>query len=245
MKNQTTQLIRLQKIIAQGYDLSRRAAEKAILSGRVTVNGKTVSILGTKVNPKTDIVCVDGKTVELPKQYYYLAYYKPCGQLVTKHDPYGRETIWTMLPRWKPILNSAGRLDLNSEGLLILTNDGSLINALTHPRHAIRKVYEVRIKGVPNESKIKRLQNGIKLAEGLTKPAKVKVIDKQKNSTVLEIIIEEGKKRQIRRMCQAIGHSVIALKRIAVGNITLGNMSPGQSRQLTNKEIEGLMKLTI
>lgn len=237
--------MRLQKMIARACELSRRAAEKAILSGHVTVNGKTISILGTKVNPKEDRVCVNGRPVDLPERFFYLAYNKPCGLLVTKDDPQGRPTIWDRLPKWKKLLNSAGRLDLNSEGLLILTNDGALINALTHPRHLVSKVYEVKVRGVPAPSEIDRLGSGIKLEEGKTRPAKVRILDREKNCSRLEISIEEGRKRQVRRMCEAVGHPVLALKRVAVGPVVLENMKTGECRHLTKKEIDSLKKIRI
>jgi pseudouridine synthase len=227
-------------MIAQACELSRRAAEKAILSGRVTVNGRIISILGTKVNPKADHVCIDGRPVNLPERFFYLAYNKPCGLLVTKEDPHGRPTIWDRLPKWKKLLNSAGRLDLNSEGLLILTNDGAMINALTHPRHIVSKVYEVKVRGVPTASDIERLRSGIKLEEGRTRPAKVRVLDSEKKCSLLEISIEEGRKRQVRRMCQAVGHPVIRLKRVAVGPIKLAGLKPGAWRHLNQEEISAI-----
>lgn len=237
--------MRLQKMIARACELSRRAAEKAILSGHVTVNGKTVSILGTKVNPKEDRVCVNGRPVSLPERFFYIAYNKPCGLLVTKDDPQGRPTIWDRLPKWKKLLNSAGRLDLNSEGLLILTNDGALINALTHPRHLVSKVYRVKVKGVPTTSSVDRLKSGIRLEEGMTRPARVKVLEREKNCSLLEITIEEGRKRQVRRMCEAVGHAVLELKRVAVGPVVMENMKTGECRHLTKKEIDSLKNIKV
>ena len=232
--------MRLQKVIAQATKLSRRAAEKAIVAGEVTVNGRVVSILGTKIDPLVDRVCLHGHPLNLPERYYYLAFYKPGGLLVTKEDPQDRPTIWEKLSEWEGILNSAGRLDLNSEGLLLLTNDGELLNKLTHPRHEMRKVYEVKVRGIPTLASINRLQTGVKLEEGKTAPAQVKILRKEKNFSYLEIGIREGRKRQVRRMCKAVGHHVLRLKRVSIGPIKLGKLKSGKWRHLSLKEVAAL-----
>lgn len=234
--------MRLQKMIAKATELSRRSAEKVILAGEVTVNGKIISTLGTKINPKEDKVSIKGRPISIAREYFYLAFHKPRGLVVTKSDEKGRPTIWEKLRSWKQTLNSAGRLDLDSEGLLLLTNDGDLINRLTHPRHEITKLYEVEVKGEPAQKVIETLRKGVLLKDGKTHPAKVKVLAVDKKITSIQIGIKEGRKRQIRRMCEAVGHPVIRLKRIAVGPIKLEQLRPGQWRHLRQDEIRQLRK---
>jgi pseudouridine synthase len=229
--------MRLQKIIAKATELSRRSAEEAILAGEVAVNGKIISTLGTKINPKADRVSVRGRPISVVREYFYLAFHKPRGLVVTKSDEKGRPTIWERLGKWKQTLNSVGRLDLDSEGLLLLTNDGDLINKLTHPRHEIMKIYEVEVKGEPAQKAVENLRRGVLLKDGKTHPAKVKVLAVDKRIASIQIGIKEGRKRQIRRMCEAVGHPVVRLKRTAVGPIKLEQLKPGQWRYLKREEI--------
>jgi len=231
------QRMRLQKMIALATDLSRRAAEEAIAKGEVTVNGKTVTVMGTQVDSATDKVCLKGKPLGLPHRFHYLAFYKPRRVLVTKSDPEGRRTIWYYLETWKERLNSVGRLDYESEGLLLLTNDGTMLNALTHPRHEIEKVYVVKVKGEPPKEVVEKLTNGVELEDGITLPAKVKVVRKAEANTWIEIHIREGRYRQIRRMCEAVGFPALKLKRVSIGPIRLGQMNAGEWRFLGQKEV--------
>lgn len=231
--------MRLARMIALASELSRRAAEEAIAQGRVSVGGLTVTAQGTKVDPAADRVCLDGKAISLPAAHNYLALHKPRQVLVTKSDPQGRPTIWDELGGWRK-LNAVGRLDYDSEGLLLLSDDGDFINRLTHPRHEIWKTYRVRVKGAPGSADIKRLQGGIKLKDGMTLPARVRRLDAGDANALMEIAIREGRNRQVRRMFGEIGFPVIRLKRTAVGPVALGRMRPGEWRHLKGHEVAGL-----
>lgn len=232
--------MRLQKLIALATDLSRRAAEEAIAKGEVTVNGAVVTVMGTTVDPSVDKVCLRGRLVRTPERFSYLAFYKPRRVVVTKSDPEGRRTIWDYLESWKERVNSAGRLDYESEGLLLLTNDGEMLNSLTHPRHEILKVYVAKVRGEPPQETIEKLKSGIRLEEGKTLPAEIKVVRVEENNTWLQIGIREGKYRQIRRMCETVGHPVLKLKRVSIGPVRLGQMKAGEWRFLSQKEIYNL-----
>jgi pseudouridine synthase len=232
--------MRLQKLIALASELSRRTAEEAIAKGAVTVNGAVVTAMGTSVDPAVDKVCVNGKPLQLPTRFFYLAMYKPRRVLVTKGDPRGRKTVWDYLEGWREKLNSAGRLDYESEGLLLLTNDGEMINSLTHPKHEIKKVYVAKVKGEPTEQTIEKLRSGIALEEGKTLPAEIKVVRVAESNMWLQIAIREGKYRQIRRMCEAVGHPVLKLKRVSIGPVRLGQMKAGEWRYMSQKEVYNL-----
>lgn len=234
--------MRLQRMIALSSELSRRAAEKAIAEGRVTVNGEAVTALGTAIDPRSDRVCLDGRALRLEARRNYLAFHKPRGVLVTKSDPHGRPTIWDNLGDLKKRLDSVGRLDFDSDGLLLLTDDGDLLNKLTHPRHEIWKVYKVRVRGVPDVAAMKRLQNGVILEEGKTLPAKVRRVDQGDPNALLEIGLREGKKRQIRRMCKEIGFPVVRLTRTSIGPVRLGFLKPGRWRHLKPYEVAKLVE---
>lgn len=233
--------MRLQRMIALASDLSRRAAEDAISHGEVTVDGEVVTTLGTTVDPRRAIVMVGGKPLSLKLQRNYLAYFKPRDVLVTKSDPHGRPTIWEGLAQWKGKLNSVGRLDFESDGLLLLTDDGDFMNLLTHPKHEVWKIYRVRVKGEPTRDKLQALKDGVKLSDGKTLPAKVKRVDHGGTNALLEIAIREGRNRQIRRMCDAIGHHVIKLRRVAIGPVRLGRLQVGKWRHLKGKEVAQLI----
>lgn len=234
-------LERLQKIIAQAGVASRRDAEELIKAGRVTVNGKIVTELGTKVDPKRDRVAVDKKLIKAEK-YLYILLYKPKGVITALEDPQGRKTVADLVADIPERIYPVGRLDYNTEGLLIMTNDGDLTNALTHPRHEITKTYLAKVHGYPPEEKLDKLRIGIKLEDGVTAPAKVNIvaIDQEKELTTLEIVIYEGKNRQIRRMCEAIGHPVKNLKRVKISFLTLEGLRRGQYRHLLASEVEEL-----
>ncbi|MFH1830562.1 MAG: pseudouridine synthase [Pseudomonadota bacterium] len=233
--------IRLQRMIALSSELSRRSAEAAIKRGEVTVNGRVTTELGTSVDPLRDKVCLNGSPLFFKARRNYLAFFKPRNVLVTKHDPQSRPTIWDGLKEWKDKLNSVGRLDFDSDGLLLLTDDGDFLNLLTHPKHEIWKIYRVRVKGEPSAEDLKRLREGVKLSDGQTLPAKVKRVDKGGLNALLEISIREGRNRQVRRMCDAIGYPVIKLRRIAIGPIRLGSLKIGKWRHLKSAEVKAVL----
>lgn len=234
--------MRLQKVIADSSELSRRAAEEAISLGEVTVNGRIVKELGTKVDPHKDTIYLRDKLLHVGGgKKIYLVYNKPKNCIVSKKDPEGRPTIWDrMHRRYKEELNSAGRLDYGSEGLIILTNDGELINRLTHPSHEIWKTYEVKVRGIPSPAKLAAMERGMR-AEGVQYlPAQAEIIRVEDKYAWLRIKIREGKNRQVRRMCESLGHLVQRLKRTAIGNVTLEGLAPNHSRPLTKEEIKHL-----
>mgnify|MGYP000035039913 FL=1 len=235
--------MRLQKFLSQAGIASRRASEALILEGRVKVNGITVKELGTKVNPESDIIEVDGKVCNIDKEYVYILLNKPKGILTSVKDPFGRPTVIDLLKGIKTKVFPVGRLDKDTQGLLLLTNDGELTYKITHPKHKVEKTYIAHVEGVVCPKDIEALKNGIMLEDGLTSPAKVKIIKKLDNSTVLELKIHEGRKRQVRRMCDAIGHPVINLKRTQIGNLSLNGLKVGQWRYLNQDEIDYLKGL--
>jgi len=233
---------RLQKFMARAGVASRRHSEKLITSGRVKVNNSVVTELGTKINPDVDTVTVDNKTVKVEKKIYLLLN-KPKGYVTTLRDPQGRPVITDLIKDISQRVYPVGRLDYDTEGLLLLTNDGQLTHALTHPRHEIPKTYHVLVRGIPARGKIKQMQEGLLLSDGPTAPAKVRLLDKQKGNALLQIKIHEGRNRQVRRMCEHIGHPVLALKRVKIGNLTLKGLAKGKYRHLTQQEVTGLKKL--
>ncbi len=239
---------RLHKFLARCGVASRREAESLILQGRVTVNGQVVQELGTKIEPGRDRVEVDGIPVK-PQPFTYIALNKPRGFVTTMEDKEGRPTVMDLLKGLKIRVYPVGRLDMDSEGLLLLTNDGELAFRLMHPRYHVEKRYLVRVKGTPPEKKLEKLRRGIRLEDekrkGLfrkTAPARIKVIRSKGKETELEVVLKEGRKRQIRRMFQAIGHPVVSLVRVAVGNITLEGLPKGKYRHLTPREVAELRK---
>jgi len=227
-------------MIALSSELSRRAAEKAILAGRVKVNGEVVTKMGTIVDPSADRVLVGETRLEIAKERTYIAYHKPRGFIVTKSDPQGRPTIWDGLSEWKGKLNSVGRLDFDSEGLLILTDDGDFINRLTHPRHEVWKTYRAETKRAPDDLSLGRLREGIALSDGMTLPASVRRMSGGCRGFATEISIREGRNRQVRRMFEKIGFPVLRLVRTAVGPVELGKLKPGAWRFLSSKEVSKL-----
>lgn len=227
-------------MIAACTELSRRAAETAIANGEVTVNGVVVTKLGTTINPSTDQIYYKGKKLELAKDLVYIAFNKPRGVIVSKSDEFGRKTIWDEIPEWKDKLNSVGRLDSDSEGLIILTNDGALINALTHPKHEIWKTYRCWVRGNPTPEQIKQLSDGVTLDDGPTLPARLKVMKSEEDNTLLEVSIREGRNRQIRRMFDVIECPVRSLKRIAIGAVNIGKLKAGEWRWLRITEVGAL-----
>lgn len=235
--------IRLQKYLSQAGIASRRASEHLILKGRVKINGITVKELGTKINPESDIIEVDGKICDIKHNYIYLLLNKPTGIITSVKDPFGRPTVLQLLEGVKERVFPVGRLDKDTSGLLLLTNDGDLTYKLTHPKFKVFKTYIARIKGTIKEKEIKALKEGIMLEDGLTSPAKIKIIKICNNSTIIELKIYEGRNRQVRRMCAAIGHPVISLKRTEIGKLSLKGLKVGQWRYLNQEEINYIKKL--
>jgi 23S rRNA pseudouridine2605 synthase len=228
---------RLQKILSEMGIASRRKAEELILEGRITVNGK-VATLGMKADPGRDHLKLDGKLLFRPEPKVYIMFNKPKSVVTTLHDPEGRPTVKDFFKKVKYRVFPVGRLDYDSEGLLLLTNDGDFAQSLLHPSKKIFKTYLVKVKGEPEEVKIDKLRKGIKLSEGVTVPAKIKRLRETENNTWFEMTIYEGRKRQIRRMFMEIRHPVLKLKRIKIGGLSLGDLEPGAYRFLTAEEIE-------
>ncbi|MCM3784051.1 rRNA pseudouridine synthase [Neobacillus mesonae] len=234
---------RLQKIIAQAGIASRRKSEELILSGKVEVNGEVVTELGTKANPDEDIITVNGKPIRSEKKIY-LVMNKPKGVITSAADPEGRKIVSDYLKGIKERVYPVGRLDYDTEGLLLLTNDGEFAHLLTHPKHHVPKTYWATVKGVPHGTSLDKLRDGIMLEDGMTSPAEVeyKDVDTAKNEAVIQITIHEGRNRQVRRMFEAINHPVIRLKRISFGGLLLQNLKRGVYRHLTAEEINNLLQ---
>ncbi len=232
---------RLQKYLANAGIASRRKCEELILQGKVEVNGNVVTELGTKVTSK-DVVKYDGKIVKPEEEKIYILLNKPIGYITTAHEQFGRDKVLDLIKINKRIV-PVGRLDMYTSGALILTNDGELVNKLTHPKNEIDKTYNVTLKGKITESEIESLKNGVIIDDNyLTKPAKVKIlkIDEEKNISRVQIIIHEGKNRQIRKMCEAINKKVLALHRSKIGSLEVKDLKPGEWRYLSSNEINWL-----
>ncbi len=232
--------LRIQKIIADSGYCSRRRAEQFIADGLVTVNGRTASI-GDSADPDTDIIAVGGERIAESVTLRYIKLYKPRGYMTSMSDAHGDKLITELLDGIDERVYPVGRLDKNSEGLLLLTNDGELANAIMHPSHKIKKRYRVTIRGKVGEDKLLTLASGVKIDSGVTSPCTVSVLTEEENRTVLEFIISEGKNRQIRKMCEAVKLEVVRLKRTAEANIKLGMLRPGEWRDLDANELKGLM----
>lgn len=234
--------IRLNKFLSQTGIASRREADKIIAEGKVMVNGVAVQVLGYKIDDTKDRVEVDGKRVKKDENLIYLMLNKPSGYLVTLKDPFSRPTIKDLLPNLKKKVFPVGRLDYDSEGLLLFTNDGELAYCLTHPRFKIKKTYLVKVTGSPDPSNLSRLERGIFLDGRKTAPAKVSCLSDSPKKILLRIEITEGRKREVKRMCEAVGHRVLQLKRIGFAGLTLGKLAKGNYRFLRQKEIDKLKK---
>jgi 23S rRNA pseudouridine2605 synthase len=237
---------RLQKILAAAGIASRRKAEEIIAAGRVTVNGKTVTELGTKADPAHDTICVDGKPLQPPQKLLYILLHKPKGYVTTTSDPEGRPTVMQLLGHQPERLYPVGRLDYASEGLLLFTNDGALAEQLTKAASHVPKTYHVKISGRPSEQSLQKLRNGVTIAldDGRrvkTSPAQIRLLRDAENPWY-EIILIEGRNRQIRRMFHHVGHHVEKIKRVQLGPITL-DVPPGKFRPLTPRELSHLKSL--
>jgi 23S rRNA pseudouridine2605 synthase len=235
--------VRLQKLIAGSGLASRRKAEQWIASGRVTVNGKVVTELGSKVDPERDHVKVDGKHLTAAQPYVYLMLNKPKNVMSTLDDPGGRPTVKDYLRGVSVRVFPVGRLDFDSEGLMLLTNNGDLAQALLHPRYHVPKTYLIKVKGVLTDEEIAELERGVKLEDGMTSPAQVKKVRKVEANSWIEITIHEGRKHQVKRMLEAVGHPVIKLLRIKMGPLVLGNLESGEFRFLTDREANALRQV--
>lgn len=235
--------VRLQKVIAASGLASRRKAEEWIAQGRVTINGKTVRELGTRVDPERDHVKVDGRHLKGLEPYAYLMLNKPKGVVSSLNDPEGRPTIQHLLHGVSLRVFPVGRLDFDTEGLMLLTNHGELAQALLHPRYHVAKVYLAKAKGVLDDEQIRQLACGIRLDDGMTAPATLKKVRKVEENSWLEVTIFEGRKHQVKRMFEAVGHPVLKLKRIKFGPLSLGDLAPGEFRYLTDREANALRDL--
>jgi 23S rRNA pseudouridine2605 synthase len=238
----SNQEVRLQKILSHAGIGSRRAAETLIREGRVSVNGRVVTELGTKADPSRDKISIDGRLVQAAQTAIYLALNKPTGVVTTLSDPEGRPTVRDLLGRLRERVFPVGRLDFHSAGLLLLTNDGELAQRLTHPRYGVHKAYRVKVKGRVVPEQIEQLTKGVALRDGMSAPARVRIVEAGERKTWLEITLAEGKNRQVRRRCEAVGLSVEKLSRIAFGPLKLGKLEVGAVRALTEAEVVKLRR---
>ncbi|HEV2985278.1 MAG TPA: pseudouridine synthase [Vicinamibacterales bacterium] len=233
---------RLQKILSQAGIASRRASEQLMLDGRVTVNGAAIRELGTKADAARDDIRVDGRRVKVITRHRYLLLNKPRGYVTTRSDEKQRPTVIDLLRGVSEYVYPVGRLDYESEGLLLLTNDGELAARLTHPRHGVARVYEARVLGVPDARDLARLSRGLVIEGRRTEAAEIKLLPHGRDAkeATLVVTIREGRNRQVRKMCEAIGHPVTHLKRIAIGPIRDSALKLGRWRELTAPEVERL-----
>lgn len=242
---------RLQKILSQAGIASRRASEKLIAEGRVTVNGKTVREMGVKADPAVDDIRVDGRRLKGPQRHRYILLNKPAGYVTTRSDPQHRRTVLDLLAGVREYVYPVGRLDYDTEGLLLLTNDGDLAARLTHPRHGVERTYEARVAGMPDHDGIETLRRGIPLDGRRTQPATVVLVNRARSARpggrgepegVVLITIREGRNRQVRRMLEAIGHPVKKLVRKRIGPLSDRQLKPGEWRELRAEEVRALQK---
>ncbi|WP_166239277.1 pseudouridine synthase [Paenibacillus turpanensis] len=235
---------RLQKVLAQAGVASRRKCEEMIAAGKVQVNDETVTELGFKVDPAVDSIKVNGRPIA-KEQHVYILLNKPKGVITSATDPGGRKTVLDYLHGVKERVYPVGRLDYDTEGLLLLTNDGEWAYMLTHPKHHVPKTYHATVKGMPHGSVLEKLASGVKLKDGMTAPAEVDYVDvdPEKKSSVISITIHEGRNRQVRRMFEAVGYPLERLKRVRFGSITLDGLKRGKFRNLSKEEVTELRRL--
>jgi 23S rRNA pseudouridine2605 synthase len=231
-------------VLAAAGIASRRECEELIREGRVEVDRKVVTELGTRVDPERQEVRVDGEVLHKPKLVYF-AVNKPIGVVCTSRDPAGRPRVTDLLPPNVPRSFCVGRLDMSSEGLILVTNDGELANGLTHPRHGVEKVYQVQVAGQVEREALAKLERGVHLAEGVAQVKHVRIKSRRKNSTLLEMVLDEGRNREIRRLFAKLGHKVLELRRIAVGPVRLGDLPPGAVRVLDRREVAALQRAVV
>ncbi|MDH7493433.1 MAG: pseudouridine synthase [Candidatus Saccharicenans sp.] len=237
-------MLRLNKFLAQAGIASRREADLLIQEGRVKLNGRVVTELGTKVDETKDRVELDNRPVRLPSRSVYLMLHKPAGYLVTVEDPHQRKTVMELLPRLPVRVFPVGRLDAETEGLLLFTNDGELAHRLTHPRYEIKKLYEVRVKGFIEDRELERLEKGVFIDGRKTAPARARIIYRNREKSLLSLEIHEGRKHEVRKMLLALGFEVKKLRRVAFAGLTLKGLRRGFWRRLRAEEVERLKKLT-
>lgn len=235
--------VRLNKFLALAGVASRREADRWIQEGRISVNNQVVEELGLRVDEDKDVVRVDGRKIQVKTQPVYILLNKPAGYLVTLKDPFRRPTVRTLLPASLGRVFPVGRLDLATEGLLVLTNDGELAFRLSHPRFGVKKVYLAKIKGEPDKEALRRLERGVHLERAKTAPAKVVLLAPGQKSSWLRLELQEGRKREVREMCRAVGHPVLELRRVEFAGLGLGNLKPGQWRHLEPGEVRRLKSL--
>ncbi len=242
--------VRLQKVLAQAGIGSRRACEILIGDGRVEVNSEVVTEQGRRVDPERDVIRVDGARIPPPRRHLYLALNKPRGVVVTMDDPEGRRSVADLLATGgsRVVRNErlfhVGRLDADSEGLLILTNDGELANKLAHPSYGVPKTYLAEVTGLVSAETLRKLRRGVTLEDGPVRPASVKITSSAADRTLIKITLQEGRNRVVRRTMEAVGHPVRRLSRIGIGPVRLGNLKVGEYRELTRAELGGLLDLT-
>jgi 23S rRNA pseudouridine2605 synthase len=242
--------VRLQKVLAQAGIGSRRACESLIGEGRVEVNSEVVTEQGRRVDPERDVIRVDGARIPPPRRHLYLVLNKPRGVVVTMDDPEGRRTVADVLAEGatrslkKERLFHVGRLDTDTEGLLILTNDGDFAHKLAHPSYQVPKTYIVEVSGVVGPQTLRQLRRGITLEDGPVRPTSVKIVSSAGEKSLLKITLQEGRNRIVRRTMEAVGHPVRRLSRIGIGPVRLGNLQAGEYRELTAEELGGLLDLT-
>lgn len=234
--------IRLQKYLANSGVASRRKCEELILEGKVFVNGEVVKELGTKINPAVDKVTYCGKLINKNEKLVYILLNKPIGYVTSAKDQFNRETVLDLV-KVKERIVPVGRLDMYTSGALILTNDGDFVYKITHPKHEVTKTYTVTLNGIIENSAVEKLRTGVEIEDYITRPAKVKILktDEEKNISRLEITIHEGKNRQVRKMCEAVGSKVIALHRAKIGDIGVKDLKIGKWRYLTDIEVKKLL----
>lgn len=235
---------RLQKFLAEAGVASRRKAEEFIVDGKVKVNGKVVKELGTKIDPmKDEVLYLDQKISKKDIKMVYIMLHKPEGYVTTSKEQFGRPGVMDLIRDIPERIFPVGRLDYDTSGLLLLTNDGDLTFKLTHPKHDVDKTYEVKLYGTPDDMDLQMFRRGVYIEGRQTKPAKMQILEKGERQSTVEIILHEGRNRQVRKMCEAIKHPVAQLKRVATGELKMGDLPKGKHRHLTEKEVKYLKSL--
>ena len=235
--------VRLQKFIAASGICSRRNAEVLITEGKIKVNGEVVTKLGIKINPNKDVVEYNNEIVKTPEEFVYILLNKPIGYITTVKEQFGRPTVLDLVKNVKCHVLPVGRLDMYTSGAIILTNDGEFINEITHPKNEINKTYNATVRGIVNNEDVIKLENGVKIEDYVSGKAKVKILktDEQKNISRLQITIHEGRNREVRKMCEAIGKNVIALHRAKIGNLDVKDLKLGEWRYVSKEELDKLI----
>lgn len=236
-------MMRLQKYLAMSGVASRRASEKLIAEGHVAVNGAVITEMGVQVDENRDRVTVDGELIHLEEEKHYIAYNKPIGEVTTNSDPEGRPTVMDKFRDYPVRLYPVGRLDYDSEGLLLLTNDGELMNNLLHPSREVNKTYLAKVSNHVDDDVLRRLRAGVSIDGRLTSPANARLVRHDAFDSIVMVTIHEGRYRQVRRMFEAVGHQVVQLKRVGFASVQLGDLPRGQWRRLTDAEVKRLKEL--